>query len=329
MRSESSRIAVIVVEWNSGELLQRCITSLLQQTVLPKCIVVVDNGDGTKECEVAPKSDRIELVCAHRNLGFAAANNRAAIHQKIQDCEWLALINPDAVADECWLERMVRAADGFGSTYAFLGSRLINEYQRAQLDGAGDIYHVSGSHWRRGYGELAEGNYGGYEEIFSPCAAAAFYRKDVFLEIGGFDESFFCYAEDMDLGFRLRVAGHRCLYVPDAFVYHIGSAITGRRSDFTVYHGHRNLVWVFVKNMPGVLLWLYLPQHLLFNLVSIVWYTVRGQGRVILRAKWDAIKGLPRVWAQRKAIQAKRKVGVWELRRLMARGWLTPYLRRR
>lgn len=132
----------------------------------------------------------------------------------------------------------------------------------------------------------------------------------------------------MDLGFRLRLAGYRCLYVPDAVVHHVGSAITGRRSDFTVYHGHRNLVWVFVKNMPGPLFWLYLPQHLLFNLVSILWYTLRGQGRVILRAKWDAIRGLPRVWRQRKAIQAKRKVGAWELRRLMARGWLTPYLRR-
>jgi GT2 family glycosyltransferase len=91
-------------------------------------------------------------------------------------------------------------------------------------------------------------------EIFSPCAAAALYRRSALLEVGGFDEDFFCYVEDVDLGFRLRLAGYRCLYVPLSVAHHIGSGTTGgKNSDFSVYHGHRNLVWAFVKNMPGVL----------------------------------------------------------------------------
>ncbi len=143
-----------------------------------------------------------------------------------------------------------------------------------------------------------------------------------------FDERFFCYAEDVDLGFRLRLVGYRCsMCLIQSFA--IGSATTGLGSDFTVYHGHRNLVWVFFKNMPWPLFLLYFPQHLLLNLVSIIWFAFRGQGRTILKAKWDAIKGLPRIWRARKRVQSTRRVGAWELRRTMAKGLLTPYLRRR
>ena len=96
-------------------------------------------------------------------------------------------------------------------------------------------------------------------EIFAPCAAAALYRRAAFLEAGGFDEHFFCYMEDVDLGFRLRLLGYRCGYAPAAIVHHVGSGTTGARSPFTVYHGHRNLVWTYVKNMPTPWFWLYLP----------------------------------------------------------------------
>jgi GT2 family glycosyltransferase len=139
--------------------------------------------------------------------------------------------------------------------------------------------------------------------VFAPCAAAALYRRDVLLEVSGFDESYFAYLEDVDLGFRLRLAGYRCLYVPDAVVRHVGSATTGgQHSDFSVYHGHRNLV--------------------------IVYFSLRGQGRVILKAKWDAIKGLPRILRERRRVQKNRRISSWELRRVMTKGLLTPYLRR-
>ena len=105
----------------------------------------------------------------------------------------------------------------------------------------------------------------------------------------------------------MRLLGYKAMYVPDAVVRHVGSATTGgQRSDFAVYHGHRNLVWTYVKNMPGVLLWLLLPAHLLLNIISIGMFTIRRQFRVILRSKMDAIKGLPKVWAKRQKIQVAR-----------------------
>jgi GT2 family glycosyltransferase len=144
------------------------------------------------------------------------------------------------------------------------------------------------------------------------------YRRQALVDIGGFDEAFFCYVEDVDLGFRLRLAGHKAMYVPEAVVRHVGSATTGGQgSDFSVYHGHRNLVWTFVKNMPGVLFWLLLPLHLLLNLVTIGMYIARGQGGMIFRAKKDAVKGLPQVWSKRKQIQASRIATVRDIWRIL------------
>ena len=115
--------------------------------------------------------------------------------------------------------------------------------------------------------------------------------------------------------------------MPEAIAWHIGPARTGKRSDFTVYHGHRNLVWTSFKNMPWPLFWLYLPQHILLNVVLLVYFSLRGQGRVVFEAKWGAIKGLPRILKERRRTQKNRRVSAWELRRTIAKGFLMLYLR--
>ncbi len=123
-------------------------------------------------------------------------------------------------------------------------------------------------------------------EIYSSCAGAALYRAKAIKEMGGFDEDLFCYAEDIDLGFRLSLAGYRSMLVTDAVVSHVGSASSsGKHSDFSVYHGHRNLVWTYVKNMPGWLFWACLPLHLFMNITVIISFALKGQGSVILMAK--------------------------------------------
>jgi GT2 family glycosyltransferase len=195
-----------------------------------------------------------------------------------------------------------------------LGSRLVNSGDPSILDGAGDAYHVSGLVWRIGHG-LPVPIFAEHEhEVFSPCAAAALYRRHAFNKIGGFDEDYFCYVEDVDLGFRLRLAGHRCLYVPRSVAHHVGSGTTGgQHGDFALYHGHRNLVWTFVKDMPGILFWLLLPLHVVLNLVSIIWFALQGRGGVILRAKRDALLGLPRMWRKRRHVQQTRVASIGEI----------------
>jgi GT2 family glycosyltransferase len=247
-----------------------------------------------------------------QNIGFARGNN-LAIKAASRESEWIALLNPDAFAEPRWLEELLAAAQGHPE-FDFFGSKLVNAVDPTMLDGSGDSYHVSGLVWRMGHGTSASTSAEKKREAFSPCAAAALYRRSALCEIGGFDEDYFCYVEDVDLGFRLRLAGYRCLYMPQSVARHVGSGTTGgQHSDFALYYGHRNLVWTFVKNIPGLLFWLLLPVHVLLNLMSIVWFALHGRGGVILRAKRDALLALPKVWRKRQLIQKTRIVSIAEI----------------
>ena len=312
-----ARIAVVIVNFNGGMLLGECLRHLRAQTRRPERVIVVDNAsrDGSAD-RLENDYPEIEVVRLDRNLGFAAANNVAV--RRAGEVEWLALLNPDAFPEPDWLERLLAAAQAHPECASF-GARLVDAGDPGRLDGTGDVYHASGLAWRRDHGRPIASGTSEAGEIFASCAAAALYRREAFCEAGGFDESYFCYFEDVDLGFRLRLLGYGCRYVPDAVVRHVGSAVTGKRSPFSIYHGHRNLVWTWCKNMPAPLFWLYLPQHLLLNLGSVIWFTLRGQGSVVLRAKWDALRGLPQIWRQRRQIQKQRRANDGDIRRTMAR----------
>jgi GT2 family glycosyltransferase len=303
-------VSVILVNWNSGNLLKRCLRHLELQTVPPKCVFVVDNASVDGSADIKNTSDRVKVLKMTANLGFAAANNQA-----LTQCttEFVALLNVDAFPEPDWIEKLLKAAVKY-SDYAAFGSRQLSYENPKIIDGIGDSYHLSGLVWRNRHGEFLHSFDRISHEIFSPCAAAAMYRRSTLIEIGGFDEDYFCYVEDVDLGFRLRLSGYRAMYVSDAIVQHMGSVMTGgQRSDFSVYHGHRNLVWTYIKNMPGVLFWLLLPLHLLLNIVTICIFALRGQLSVILNAKLDAVKGLQQVFKKRKHIQSKRVAKIQDI----------------
>ena len=311
-------VDVVIVNYNAGPMLARTIAALHRQTLREFRVVIIDNGSTDDSLERLPAGPApVEIVRAGANLGFAAGNNLAL--RRYVGAEWVALLNPDAFPRPDWLSKLLAAAREYPA-FKFFGSKLVDAGDPARLDGVGDVYHVSGLFWRDGHGCACSAAYGAPEEVFSPCAAAALYRTQEVIEAGGFDEDFFCYAEDVDLGFRLRLYGHRCLYVPDAVVEHVGSAIAGTRSDFQLYHGHRNLMWTYVKNMPGRLFWVYLPYHVVLNLYSLIAFTIRGQGKPLWRAKRDAVKGLRHFWAKRREIQARRVSAPNDLRRVMRGG---------
>lgn len=319
-------VAVIVVNWNGGTLLRRCLEALAGQTRPADRVIVVDNAstDGSLE-RAEPFLGGVQVIRLNENVGFARANNLAAAAAAGFDA--LALLNPDAFADTRWLEALVGAAER-NPAYGSFASQMRLAATPEILDGAGDAYHVSGRAWRSGYG-LSAAEWPPHDaDVFAPCAAAALYRRSAFDDVQGFDERYFCYFEDVDLGFRLRLKGYPCLYVHDAKVDHVSSALTGRRSDFSTYHGERNMVWTFLKDMPGYLLWWYFPQHIVLNLASLAFYVSRGQARVVWRAKLDAISVLPAVIRQRSEVQRSRRVSVAVLRRAFTHGVMAPYLRR-
>ena len=310
-----ARVTVIICNWNGGDYITRCLDALRRQTYTDFRVVVVDNAstDGSPQ-RIAKGFPEVELVHAGGNLGFARANNMG--FERAAGSEWVALLNPDAFPDPDWLEKLVSAADRRPRS-ASVGSRLLRADDPTMLDGTGDVYHLSGLHWREGHGRPGAPWALVPKEIFSPCAAAALYRLSAIHEVGGFDEDYFCYSEDVDLGFRLRLLGYESWYAPDSVAHHVGSVTTGKTSDFTMYHGYRNAIWTFAKDVPGALLWLCLPAHVLGMAMISVKLVVRGQGRVVWRALKDALRGLPSALRKRQKVQASRRVGAWEVWRFL------------
>jgi GT2 family glycosyltransferase len=310
-------VAVVIISWNSWAFLARCLEALAAQTYKDFSVTIIDNASSDEmPLQLLANYPEVNLVRSAVNLGFAAGNN-LAVKNYTGSSEWIALLNADAFADPHWLEALLAGAKANPEFVAF-GSKLLNAANPRLLDGTGDAYHLSGRIWREGRGTPASAVLDTEREVFSPCAAAALYRRSALMDVEGFDEDFFCYVEDMDIGFRLRLSGYRCLYVPQSIVHHVaGGSTGGTHTDFSVYHGHRNLVWTFVKDMPGILFWLLMPLHAALNLVSIPWFLFLGQGNVILRAKRDALFGLPKMWRKRQQIQKARVASIGDIWRML------------
>lgn len=307
-------VTVVIVNWNSNQLLQKCLHALNQQTYQIDKILVIDNASIDSPELILANFANTQLIVSNTNLGFAGGNNLALENT---NTAFIALLNPDAYPEPSWIKNLILSASLHKECAAF-GSKQLSLYNNELLDGTGDDYHLSGRVWRKGYNCPFTTTAQAPQEIFSPCAAAALYRRSALEEIGFFDEDYFCYVEDVDLGFRLRLAGYKALYVPDAIVHHVGSATTGgQQSDFSVYHGHRNLVWTYIKNMPPLLFWTCLPLHLALNLFTIVWFSLKGQRKIILKAKWDALKGIPKMWKKRQQIQKNRKATTLDIWRAL------------
>lgn len=295
--ADGNDVTVIIVNWNSGEMLANCVEHLQAQTSLPAQVLIVDNSSSDNSLAQLPPWDRLSVLRMPSNLGFAAGNNRALA---VATTHYVALLNPDAFAAPDWIEQLLKVAQTHPEA-ASIGSRQLCHEAPTQLDGIGDRYHLSGMAWREGHGQRQQPSHLIECEIFAPCAAAALYRRHALQKIGGFDERYFCYMEDVDVGFRLRLAGHTSRYAPRAWVTHVGSAASGgKRSSFATYHGHRNMVWTYIKNMPSPLFWALLPLHLAANIASLLVLAARGQGRIGLQAKWHALLGARYAWQQRR-----------------------------
>ncbi len=294
-------VSVVIINYNGGAFLQDAVNSLVGQTYKDFELILFDNAstDGSVDNLDLSALQAARLVRNPENIGFAAGNNRAA---ELATGQWLMLLNPDTVAAPDWLEKMVGASIAHPGCKTFASAQL-DMTTPGLMDGAGDAYLVFGIPWRGGFGRPAsEMPDTGW--CFSACGAAAMYDLALFREIGGFDERFFCYCEDVDLGFRLQLAGHDCLFVHDAIVHHAGSGITGRASAFSTYHGTRNRIWTYFKNMPAAMLLATLPGHLILTLYIVARNAFTPRFKPMIRGLKDGIAGIPQV----------RRASPWKLR---------------
>jgi GT2 family glycosyltransferase len=322
MGSAAAWARVIVVNHNSGPLLQGCVDALAVQTLSQFEAVIVDNAstDGSAKALRLPDS-RFRLQLAGANLGFAAANNLAAADR---GPDWIVTLNPDTVPSATWLEELRNATLRHPGVKMF-GSTQIDARKPDRVDGFGDVYSIFGTAWRGGSGAAVAALPPDDREVFTPCAAAALYAREAFVSTGGFDERFFCYLEDVDLGFRLQLRGERCVQVRRAEVLHFGSVSVGRNSDFFVFHTQRNRLWVLLKNVPSPLIWLVIALQ-----IAVVPLTVlrrpRDKWRAALKGVMAGLRGFPASWRQRHKVQSERVVSsrkiadllVWDPRKALS-----------
>lgn len=308
--------SILIVSYQSGPTLERCLAGLRAQTFGDFEILLVDNAstDGAPQAAVAADPS-IRFLEPGANLGFAAGNNLAARNARGR---WLVLLNPDAYPAADWLEALVAGAARHPEVRCFTSLQMVAD-EPGLMDGAGDVMTSAGIPFRGGYRRrlppnLVEG------EVFSACGAATMIDRELFLVHGGFDERFFCYCEDVDLGYRLRLAGEPVLLLPGARVEHVGSASTGVRSDFSIFHGSRNRIWTFLKNTPGPLLWLTAPLHVAVTAGLLLLHLRRGDAGPAwrgIRAAFERQR-LDPILASRRELQAVRKAGALDILRVMA-----------
>lgn len=297
-------VSVIIVDFNAGEKLRVCLKHLEKQTYQDFDIVLLNNGNERYlVSDFNTFKDRLNIINPGSNLGFAAGNNLAVQQAK---GEWVALLNPDGYPEPDWLKNLIQATQDNPAVKAF-GSTQIMAADSSRLDGAGDVYHILGIPYR-GYFDWPLDNLPKQENVFAACAAAALYETATFRSLGGFDDRFFCYGEDVDLGFRHLLSGGKTKQVHDAVIRHEGSGLSGRHSEFTIYHGHRNRIWLAYKNTPFWLYWPFLPLHFLANFYLLLRSPFAGVSRPYTKGLIDGYFGLKRFKNDRKAIQSKRKV---------------------
>lgn len=295
-------VSVIIVNWNGRKLLLECLGALQRQTYRTFTVMVVDNGsrDGSVE-HVKSRFPDVRIIALPDNSGFSVANNVAL---KAVKTPYVALLNNDTAPDPFWLERLVDVLDTHPDV-GFTASKMLFYDRPNRIDRAGDGYTDAGVGFLRGRNEKAC-EYNNREPVFGACAGAALYRKVLFDDVGLFDEHFFLIHEDVDLSFRAQLQGYRCLYVPEAIVYHKASSSLVYDSSTTVYYGHRNLEWVYIKNMPARLMLKTIFPHLIYNAAAFFFFAARGLGKDFIRAKIDSFKGLKKMLQKRKRIQEKK-----------------------
>jgi GT2 family glycosyltransferase len=319
----SPEVSVVIVTWNGRQYLDACLRAVQAQQGVDAEIVLVDNAssDGTA-AYVRDRFPEVRLVQLEENRGFTGGNNAGAREAR---GTYLAFLNNDTVADPGWL-RALRAGVDAGSRGVLVTSRVVYMHDPGVIDSAGDGVFRWGGAFKRHHGDAAAAA-AQPTEVFGVCGAACLMPKAVFDELGGFDEAFFASHEDVDLSYRARLRGYRCLYVPDAVVRHHGSATLGTLSKRAVFHGQRNLEWVFLKNTPGSLLVRTLPGHLLYNAAAAAHFTRLGLLGTFLKAKGAALFGLPAALRKRAAVQRASTVGAEAIEPHLERRWLAAKVR--
>ncbi|HUG39948.1 MAG TPA: glycosyltransferase family 2 protein [Longimicrobiales bacterium] len=299
--------AVIIPTWNGRDLLRSALRGLEAQRQVDFEAIVVDNGssDGTREM-IETEFPRVRALYLGENRGFAAAVNAGVAATA---AEVVVLLNNDAVPEPGWLPALLRVMDG-DPAVGSCASRVLRQDDPSRLDSAGDGWGLLA--WSRGHDEPDGPAFDAPADVLAASGSAAAYRRAAFEAVGGMDERFFAYLEDVDLGIRLRLAGWRCRYVPDARVLHRGSVTSDRIGGLKLKLLLRNSLRLVLQYAP--------PERLLALPALIGWVKVRsvreaGSLRPGLAAIAAVARELPLILQRRRRFLGGRRITMTEFRR--------------
>jgi len=296
----TSLVSVIIVNFNGRRFLQDCLSSILEQAYSPFEVILVDNAsqDGSVEF-VRENFPAVNVFVQKENLGFAGGSN-AGIREARG--EFILTLNNDTIVPPDFIGELVKPMLQDPSV-GMCASKMV--FPDGRINSTAICISRSGAAWDRGMGEQDHGQYDKPEEIFGPCAGAALYRHSMLDKIGLFDEDFFLFMEDVDLAFRARLAGWKCMYVATARVVHIHGGTANIGSNIAIYYGNRNILWYVVKDFPARMIFTNLPWIIGRNIGVIPYYFLNGNGVTIIKAKIDAVKKIKKMMMKRERIHIK------------------------
>jgi GT2 family glycosyltransferase len=308
-------VSVIIPNWNGALHLPTCLESLRRQTYPHVEIIVADNGstDGSLEL-LAQDYAKVRVLALGENQGFTGACNAG---MDASQGEFLALLNNDTEVSPQWLEKVIAAFQEHPEA-GIVASKMLLFDQRDTFHTAGDYYRVNGIPGNRGVWQKDVGQYDRKEYVFSACGGSAAYRRVMLDQVGVLDEAFFFSCEDVDLAWRAQLTGWRCIYVPQAVVYHKLSA-TGGGATASFYDG-RNCIYLLVKDYPNDM-WRIHWRDILRAQLRITAEAARAwrgeAARARLRGQLAGLIGIPRMLRRRRAVQRSRIVGQAYVERIL------------
>lgn len=314
-------ISIVIVNWNGLRFLKGCFESIYSEGFAPFEVVFVDNGSTDASVEFVRKNfPGVVIIENTENAGFARANNQGI--EKAAG-KYILTLNNDVELKKGFLKELAKAAEESSEEIGMWAVKILSFDERDVIDSVGGLLiYQDGLAKGRGRLEKDSGQYDRAEEVFIPSACAGLYRRTMLDSVGLFDEDFFAYCEDTDLGLRARLSGWKTMSVPKAVVYHYYSGTGGKYTAFKAYLVERNHLWVALKNFPLRMLVLF-PFYTKWRLIVQAYGVLSGRGaggrfvesfskadliKVLFKAYFASLGSLPAVLSKRRAIKKKRTV---------------------